>query len=322
MAKELYIIASCTDRKRRPVPPGLRLRHFNGPDLSERAKSWWQQLSRSVADSIPASELYGGDHWSIAKALPELGASAGYRCHLWVASAGYGLIPASAPLRPYSATFSSGHADSVSRRVPEMTVDAAAAVWWARLNAFSGPTNRGPRSIEALTAENRKAAFLVIGSAHYIAAMRDDLVSGAHELQDASRLMIVSTTSQFDDAALEPHLIPCDARIQSLVGGPRSSLHARVARKLLAESHRWELSAEVLRLRYQRLLATAPQVKEWHRDRMSDQDILKHVEAQLRADPDASHSSLLRALRRTGRACGQGRFRRLFLRARGKKHAS
>src|SRR5262245_44463156 len=98
----IHVIASCTDRKRLPVPPKLRLREIPDARPQIRAERWWRRLSTHQGRNVAAAELYGGDHWSVARSLPDVAAANGRSAQLWVASAGYGLVPANAPLRPYS----------------------------------------------------------------------------------------------------------------------------------------------------------------------------------------------------------------------------
>src|SRR5262245_11141361 len=89
----IHVIASCTDRKRLPVPLELRLREISGVRPQIRAERWWRRLSTHESRNIVATDLYGGDHWSVARSLPAVAVANGRSAQLWVASAGYGLVP-------------------------------------------------------------------------------------------------------------------------------------------------------------------------------------------------------------------------------------
>ena len=79
----------------RPVPPGQRA----CGDTDERARDWICRLSdTSYSPLIAARDLYAGEHWMVARGLPDL--AGGERIRLWACSAGYGLIPADALVRP------------------------------------------------------------------------------------------------------------------------------------------------------------------------------------------------------------------------------
>jgi len=133
----VHVVVTCSHRKTRPVPAAHHLRAVRGAGISSRLTRWTRCLQESVEPAVPAVELYAGEHWSIAQRLPRADAGGGVR--LWVCSAGYGLIPADGPIRPYSATFAGTHPD----RVPGGRRGAAA--WWAGLADYPAPGN-GPRS--------------------------------------------------------------------------------------------------------------------------------------------------------------------------------
>src|SRR5262245_59621662 len=108
----------------------LRLRTVRTLDQGERVRRWWRNLFEASHDSVLANDLYLGDHWSIVKSLPGIATKSGFRAFLWVASAGYGLIPGAASIRPYSATFASGNPDSVfTHQLGEIRLDIHRA-WW------------------------------------------------------------------------------------------------------------------------------------------------------------------------------------------------
>ena len=222
------------------------------------------------SETVPAADLYGGDHWSVAKTLPDVAEASGFDAHLWVASAGYGLVPADAPLRPYSATFAAGHSDSVLVSSTDSVVHSDfARSWWARLSEMPGPLRRVPRTIADIVRSDPRAYIVVVGSPDYMSAMEDDLLSAIVEASNPDRIIVVSTRGRFARGVLGHHLIPSDARLQSRVGGARTSLHVRVARKILAEVNEWEFSAELLRAHYRRVLASSADAPTFDRARLT-----------------------------------------------------
>jgi hypothetical protein len=163
MSDQVLILASCTERKRLPVPPELRLGDIRVRDVRERLGRWYQRLMGHPSETRPASDLYAGGHWSVVRRLPEVARRRGLRPALWVISAGYGLVPASARLHAYSATFAPGHADSVGRKGG---TGGERQVWWAELALRKGPDRKAPRSITNLVCQDPSASVLVVGSAH------------------------------------------------------------------------------------------------------------------------------------------------------------
>jgi hypothetical protein len=319
----IHIIASCTDRKRSEVPSDLRLRDISMASPFVRAKRWWRRLSTHSTEAVPAVELYGGDHWSVARSLPDVAAASGFDAHLWVASAGYGLVPAEAQLRPYSATFAGGHSDSVFLAKTEASARSEfTRRWWAHLGEMPGPRREAPRTVTQLVAGFPDAYVLVVGSPDYISAMEEDLGSAISRSTHPDRIVIVSRPSGFAKKILGNHLIPSDARLQRGVGGARTSLHVRVAKKLLEEIPQWEFSAAVLRAHYRRVLASSSAAPAFDRERLTDEQIERFIRAEVNRTPGISCTRALRALRDGGQACEQSRFKDIFHRTMQIRHAS
>src|SRR5262245_35571216 len=111
-ASHLHIVVTCANRKRHDVPTELRLRDIRERTAEMRFGAWQDRLESSHAERYPAIELYAGEHWSVVRELTGSSPLA-QTAQLWIMSAGYGLIPANALIRPYAATFSAASADSV-----------------------------------------------------------------------------------------------------------------------------------------------------------------------------------------------------------------
>src|SRR5690606_19107620 len=121
---------------------------------------------RLESTAIPldaALDLYAGEHWSIVRRLPPVTASGQSPVTLWILSAGYGLIPAKAKVRPYAATFSSGHPDCVGSNGERRR-------WWRTLTQWPGPKPGAPRSVEALARRDPNAAIVMAVSPPYLDA--------------------------------------------------------------------------------------------------------------------------------------------------------
>jgi hypothetical protein len=312
----LHIIASCADRKRHPAE--VSLRDIREREPHKRAATWWNRLSRHRSARLTrAIDLYQGDHWAIARQLPETARASGTVPSLWVASAGYGLTPSEAPLHPYSATFSSGHADSVApHAVPSAERDEYTKVWWRCLAENQGPAPGSARTVKQLAEQQPRARILILASPDYVVAMERDLLEAARTLNSPMQLIIVSGSMRLNSTALSRNVVPTDARLQSIVGGARTSLYVRVGRKILSELHRWNLAADVLQARYEALLARCPEPQSFDRVRMTDAEVTAFIHRERRKCPGLSCSKALRALRTSGRACEQHRFKELFHRTR------
>lgn len=294
----IHVIVTCTSRKTIPVPPVLRLGSIPGPSTAERARAWVSRLSGPYrAPVIEAERLYAGEHWIIARRLPGLAAERAVR--LWVCSAGYGLMSAGAPVRPYAATFS-GRTDRVPGG-PE-----GARQWWHALASWEGPEPGQPRSITALVASDPKACVLLALSASYLDACRDDIATAAAQA-DPDRLVLVSAGSR-PSGPLGEAMVPADARLQAVLGGTRQALNVRIAARLLSAG----IYGRVAAFDYlARLLAEQPPVRRYERKKLTDGEVSEMISCRLAEAPEMPTSRMLREFRDAGYACEQQRFAQL-----------
>lgn len=296
----IHVVVTCSHRKTRPVPAGLQLRYVTAVRAETRARKWITRLASDPTTAVPASSLYAGAHWDIARRLP-VHATASRQVKVWVCSAGYGLIPADAPIRPYSATFAAGHPDSVPGG------RLAAVDWWAALSGWTGPTP-APRSLTALAAQDPTSRLLLVLSASYLAACRGDVLGAVGALADSSRLSVVSAGTRTDPDLTE-FLLPADARLEHVLGGARQSLNVRIAEHLFASG---DYEHAAMHDRLTRLLAEQPPPRRFARRGMTDDEVRVFVRGRLEQDADITPTRLLRELRNFERACEQHRFADLF----------
>jgi len=312
------IIVTCTKRKSAPAEDCLQLGHVAGSTVAELAKQWISRLQKASSPSRPADELYSGDHWQIARSLPEVASVRKVQVRLWVCSAGYGLVPSWAPLKPYSATFSTHHKDSVLRRLASLT-GGSIHEWWSQLSKWSGPVPGEPRTLSDLARNAKRSPLIFVASDVYLRAVGADLEAARNALADPRLLTIVSGGGVPTDA-LRSHQLPCNARLQSLLGGALMSLNVRAVRRILSHVERWPLRCDDLADEFQKLIDAQPEFEQPQRRLLSDDKVQKFIERQLAKNPLLCASPLLRRLRDSGFACEQKRFGKLFHQVRKQFH--
>ncbi len=206
-------------------------------------------------------------------------------------------------MRPYAATLSPGHADSV----PDGR--AGAAAWWEAIASWEGPEPGQPRTFRELAKSDSGAAFLLVLSATYLQACRAD-IEAASALTDSDRFMIVSAGTRKSDP-LGAWLLPASARLQSHLGGTRQVLNVRIAEELL----KGQLTSRAAASEHlEGLLKRYPHMERYDREKFSDDaDVIDWIRAEYKHGRGASASGMLRALRDSGRACEQKRFGRLHM---------
>jgi hypothetical protein len=303
MPERVHLVVACTNRKTRPVPSPLRLRHVVGVSPAARAAAWVGRLEQSIEPTLPARELYAGEHWQLVRGLEATAAAAGLDASLWVCSAGYGLITADAPLRPYAATFAPGHADSVHTDLADRPR------WWAALADWKGPEPSAPRTLRELAGREPHAVFLVALSSAYLSACTDDLVGAAAQLASPEQLTVISAGTR--SGPLVGHLAPATAQLQPALGGTRQALNTRILAHLLRR-HPDALTHTRIRKVLGGLLAAAPPLVRYQRSPRTDPQVAAFIRQRLASDPDARASRLLREFRDLGYACEQGRFAAIY----------
>jgi hypothetical protein len=307
----IHIIVTCTKRKTHPVDPKLMVRSLAKDTIENRSEAWIDRLSSMWGLKIPAGDLYAGDHWKVVQSLIPAAASSGYRANLWVCSAGYGLISPSCKVLPYSATFSPMHPDSVCKKLKGHSSHQAPSSWWQLLSAWKGPTPGKPRRLAEMSEEISGSPIWIIASKIYLRAIAEDLKGLASNLGDPDKLSIFSAGTA-SLPGLNEHLIPLDARLQTIAGGARRSLNIRLARKALLELRKTGPMHAVLRRKFKRLLAQQPQLTSYGRAPMTDDEVQRFIEIAIKEEPQRTFSPLLRQLRDSGFACEHRRFASLF----------
>ena len=305
------IVVTCTKRKHRSPTERLKFRHIGKNSIEEGFSAWVDRLKGIEVGTLPARELYAGDHWTVASSLEQVAASSGFRAAIWVCSAGYGLLNLDSMVKPYSATFSSSHPDTVCRWGDGKYRRGNKRLWWDLLGQWSGPDTTSPRSIAGLAATFPTYPLLVVASRDYMEGLLDDCREARNALADPDLLSIVSAGSR-DLPGLNPNLIPSDVSLRWLVGGSVRAFNIRYTRKILLETDYQELRAPVLHRKFSEIVAQSPRPPAISRAKISDGEVWGFIWTSLEQQGLAGHTRLLRRFRDSGRACSQNRFSRIF----------
>lgn len=300
----IYLIVSCSNRKRAAIPNELHLRTVtHGPG---RAARWLDRLRSVDAPTRPTAELYGGEHWQIALTLPGF-CSAPTR--LLVASAGYGLVDLETSLKPYAATLTPGHADSVTRSMPRGRLSGKLTEWWTEIQSGS-PAGVGP--ISEVVAGDPDPYVVVAASPSYVTALADELLAVAAELEP-NRVTVISTGDLAQTRAADL-AAPVTASIEHHpeVSGTRAALNVNAARLALSRLDGLPPTRHAIEAIFAEELAPLGPPRTWDRRRHSDEEVKAWIRTQFATAPNTSRTRLLERFRDEGRACEQQRFSRLY----------
>ncbi len=302
MPRGLNLIVTCTDRKRERPNRSLEASQLPKGSTEDRSKEWIRRMRTFSGEGRPAIDLYTGSQWHVIRGIIDDAQRQTIRLRVWILSAGYGLIPTTARISPYSASFASG---------PDRVVDPAESkAWWSSLAEWEGPDPDGPRSLTELATRNRNDLMLVVASAPYIRAVLSDLRAAAGILSP-SRLAIISTGLR-NSPSLEGLVVPSDDRFLQKFGGTLHSLNAKLAGWALSCFDEW--SDDISKLHS--LFATSLEALE-HRERptrtpQTDHQVMTFIRGEFLTGK-RSYSGMLKAFRTAGLACEQKRFKDLYL---------
>jgi hypothetical protein len=318
MSRKINLVVTCASRKTFPVSAELMLRSLRELEIEDRFAEWRKRLEQTAEKKVLASELYAGQHWYIAQQLTSAADLSGLKAELWIASAGYGLIKSTSLLAPYAATFSIGQADSVNNGLNSgASPKEVALAWWKMLGGWRGPSPGTVRQIWQLARDEPEAPLLVVVSDAYFSAIREDLKRARNSLRSSDGLCIISAGADRENGLTE-NMLPCDARLQQVVGGSLTSLNVRVARKILLEAKEWPIQASVLSRKYEQFLSSlGVDVMKRDRKRLNDSEVRTYISNMLKVDSKVKASPLLQRLRDEGFACEQSRFSSIYREVKG-----
>jgi hypothetical protein len=311
MGAVIDVIVSCSNRKRYPVRRNLSLRSLEDGTIAQRAVRWLSRLKNTDVSGYPAESLYAGDHWSIVRSLASSKLKTRTQARVWVCSAGYGLIPYHALIKPYDATFARGHRDSVSLAHSLTQARSENQRWWDSLaSRWKGPTPGEPRKLSDIPTVYGRTPMLVVLSSDYLAAVATDLQILLSDAYYRDHLSIISSGSDNLSTPTSQSLLPCNATMQHAVGGVRVSLNIRIAAYLLRQLGGRTATYDNMRKICGGIKTrTLPQTG---RKTLSDDAVRDFIKHEISKDPKASRSRLLARLREQNYACEQSRFARLY----------
>ncbi len=309
--RRIHLLVTCTNRKRQPPHPELTIRAATDTSDGRPWEGWRRRLETVDAPVLAAQDLYVGPHWHVAR-----GVAAAYRddplVSLWVCSAGYGLIRPEAGIKPYSAVFTPGSEDSVSRLLDVRDNADAVRRWWEGLAEWPGPHPNGPRRVADLARLDPDSVVIVALSPSYLAACRDDLAEAYATLGNSDRLLLVCPGANNDSRTPGPDPLPIDGRAAGFLGGTMGTLGARFVRHLIGAFSWNDLRASYLRPRLEQWLTTLTPRRVPIRARHDDSEVAEFIRERLIADLGSSATGLLREFRGLGEACEQKRFHAIY----------
>ena len=298
-APTLILITNCAATKRIAAGDPVLLRNWKG-SVRQRFH-WWQKAIEKQVSATTVRDCYAGDAWSQAIAAEKVSPT---ESQLWVLSAGLGLLSADYTIPSYSATFVNSDLDSVA------SDHQGKADWWNMLVEWRRELT-GIGCITDLALANSASVFIVAVSSTYLSVIKEDLISARSALASSDNMLVISAGTH-RLPALGASLLPIDARFESLVGGARATLNARMLRHIVEKYKSRKISASQISEYLSVLTTNLGQHRSFERTPLNDKQIATFIRKQSKLLPRPSASAFLRILRDGGSACEQKRFHRIY----------
>jgi hypothetical protein len=291
------LVVACSQRKALDVPGELRLSSIAAPS-AERRVEWGRRLRNVAAPEEHAERLYQGEHWQAALQAYASAHRFSTRSELWVISAGWGLIPGTKSIKPYSATFAAGPDDAVWRGDNDGDRRTTVRQWWKSL----------PHEATLVDLLRGDARVLIAAGSLYLEALGADLDA----LCDAGegRVSIISAGSRN-----EGPFLPVSGAFRAWAGGTDTALNARLLDRMARTATEHKFSHSAMAQMLARLAPDLPPTDRRAGKALTDDEVVRMIKAVRRTQPELSRTRALRQLRDAGSACEQARFATLWSRA-------
>jgi hypothetical protein len=296
------ILAPCSRRKRVHVELALRAADLKPGHLRQVAEAWAAKLQRAT-HKVPADELYAGRGVVEARS-----AALSVGARLCIVSAGLGIVDNSEAVPAYSLTVASGDPDSI---VPAIKDEFTPGKWWQALHSALGKP--GGTLADLMSGCDGLVILALPGT--YLELLADELA--LLPTAQLMRLRLVGPPREAVRTELSHAWMPYDARFDGEGGpnpGTRGDFAQRAARHFVetiiratpdadATTH-----AEMVERWLEPLSPSAPA----RRETGTDAELIEVIRELLPRSGGRSVETLKLLRRHAGRACEQGRFRRLF----------
>lgn len=284
----MAIVVSCTATK--SLRPDVEAQVRSLPDNPDRLDEWARRLTRQ-GTKRRLRDLYAGPMWRSALDLESQARALGFDVGLWVASAGLGLAPACREAPAYEASFSPGPdqvaGDPVERRA-----------WWQGLRHVSIAGARGRHLREVRDTADQ---VLLALSPVYLEGLTEEL----EQLSDDDGVAVMTSVPASTK-------YPLSSRgLRQRLRGTQMTLNARAAAKYLELVGNSRLGSQEGHELWSAWARTNRLPEPTARPRLDDDEVRSFIRTSVQNRP-TSRTRLLGELRRSGLACEQERFARLY----------
>lgn len=299
--KHCKVITNCTSRKScRGAVLSLSPADLQQP--LDQVMETWSALLAKAPRNIQSGALYQGRSFSDAKVVADE-----MNSHLYVISAGLGVIRSDELVPNYNLTISEGQgsiASALSR------CNASSRDWWSLLTGSSGPA----KSIRDAFDWTQSISVYVALPSTYLKMVERDLLTLSSSQRECVRIFTSVSGQQMLSDSLRKICMPYDDRLEGhgVYAGTRADFAQRAMRHFVEELRAQNLSSEEARTLVMQSLKVLTKPILPKRARRTDEEIIALI-AKNWDRFNGHQGQLLRYLRDEALiSCEQSRFRGLW----------
>lgn len=294
----IYLVSSCTNSKKIAPEKHMTINNFSDQlHLENVINEWKNRIKQHPKEALhKAKDLYKGGSWKATlntfKTLSEYDQTT-----LLIASAGYGLINSEKPIAAYDCTFAFNTENSVSKF---HSISFSNMLWWDNINDFS------------LKDLNANANVFIVLPYDYLIATQNTIQKFIQKF--GNRLFIFTANKRSLPHFMIPFQIKFDDRFHSIDKGVVSNRLQRTVQWLSTEISikKLPIHHKSLQNHIDSVLENFEAIPTPKRQKISDEELKRHIQTMILENADLSASSGLRQLRDKGFACEQKKFGNLF----------
>jgi hypothetical protein len=318
----INVIITCVAQKNVPKTVSILDENIKEGSVEFVFEQWKKILGGTKLKPVKAADLYMGLLWNRYMDLWGMISGKTKNTKLWIISAGHGFIGSEEMIVPYNITFQNPQFDipSVFSKVKiDKSKDSkreALRKWWKLLTDDKADQKFNSIS-KLIKSGSEDDKYIIVAGRDYIDAVYDDLLNGLKHLKNKENLIIIS--NNVNDSllrTLEPHWLYADKKFINIKETNSSAVNASIAKELFWRmfSKKNDFSPWTITEFNSNLLFMAnglDDVEVFDRKKGTDEEIKDHIRSILKQSV-ISFSKMHEDYRKSGRACEQKRFQKLY----------
>ena len=316
-----HLIVTCVSQKRAKRVHSILDTHIKPGTPKQVFDQWSKTLTGSTLQTKKAKDLYKGQLWNAFLKSFEIVNEHVQDAHLWILSAGHGLIGSGEKILPYDITFQEPRNGvpsilaKVSSNSGTNSRKTALETWWDMLTKTR---RKFPASIESLVAgASEDDYFLIVLGKDYLDAVFKDLCKSVKKAKYPGQIAVITNNTNDTTAKkLGQSWLYADGRFVNLPGSNSTIVNARIARELLQytfeekDGLEW-WSIDNINTFLKDLSSGLPDPQKFDRETFTDEQVKDYIREAL-SSAEIPFTELHRTFRDSNRACEYTRFRGLY----------